>query len=467
MALPTMTGRETATVPHIDGARSLSRLRGGEGVRQSTIVLVLMVIALIKQVVLALTYPPFQGHDEIAHLGYARVVAFQQRLPTLHDSLTPDLIPWTRFGLDWPALYTANHPPLYYLLATPVIRIAGSGPLEQLFLLRLLSIPFFLLTVWFAWLLTTTIFPSDRFLALTVPTVIAMQPQLSLEGAIVNNDILSICIGAGLLYLLARVVVYGFHDRDTLAIGAVLGLALLTKATLTTFVLLAVAAVAWRSWRDHGALDRGRQWLRATAARLALILIPAGVIALPWYVFLYRTYGDLTAFRALEALQASWGPPRGTVAEMLLSREFQRERLLEGWGYFGWKLVPLTAWEAGLVYIVTALAIIGLVLGITRNRCWLTDVRARAHDPLSAAVALLAGSIGLMYAAMLYFGTISPWTQARYMFPIAPAVALLAMLGYRELVAPERRNAGAAVIVFAAVAMQVLLLTRLVLPYAS
>ncbi len=90
-------------------------------------------------------------------------------LPLLSDNLPAALAPCSRFTLDWPALYTANHPPLYYLLAWPAYHLAGPDPLAQLYALRLVAIPLFLLTVWLAYALATTLFPRDDYLVLTVP----------------------------------------------------------------------------------------------------------------------------------------------------------------------------------------------------------------------------------------------------------------------------------------------------------
>ena len=54
-----------------------------------------------------------------------------------------------------------------------------------------------------------------------------------------------------------------------------------------------------------------------------------------------------------------------------------------------------------------------------------------------------------MYGAMLYFGTMFLLTQARYIFPVAAASALLAMLGLRAFL-PERAVRPAAALTIAA-----------------
>ena len=66
------------------------------------------------------------------------------RLPTIRDNMPVLLDPYASYTLDWPAVYTANHPPLYYLLTYRIMLAAGGdgpeGLLPRLYALRLFSI---------------------------------------------------------------------------------------------------------------------------------------------------------------------------------------------------------------------------------------------------------------------------------------------------------------------------------------
>ena len=117
---------------------------------------------------LVLVFPPFTGHDEVAHFSYIRTVATEHRIPIIPeldewraainagtkppgDYFDNDLYPYCRYTLDWLCApeyapwaanpphaigdlfpsgwqYAANHPPLYYILAAPFYRLTeGSG----------------------------------------------------------------------------------------------------------------------------------------------------------------------------------------------------------------------------------------------------------------------------------------------------------------------------------------------------
>jgi 4-amino-4-deoxy-L-arabinose transferase-like glycosyltransferase len=467
MALAERHARQADLTEQQTAAASRAQQPVERGANQRRIIGALLLVTAVKQLALALAYPPFQGHDEVAHLGYERVLADAHRLPTFSDRLPASLEPYSRYTLDWPALYSANHPPLYYVLAWPFYRLAGANELAQLYAMRLLAVPLFLLTVWCAWQLATTLFPGDVFLALTVPAAIAFQPQLSFEGAIVNNDVLASACGALLLWLAARALRRGLSVRLALALGVTLGLGLLSKATLTVFLPLVGGVAAWVCWPRPWRSLRTADWWRATMPRAAALVGPSVLLPLPWYLHLKHTYGDFTAFHATQELQRNWNHPAGTFTGLLTSGSFHLERLRETWGDFGWKLLPLDTWELRAVYLGTALCGVGMLVGLgTALWQWRATRRLPGAAWQPAGVVFLLAAWVLLYGAMLYFGTMFLLTQARYVFPVAPAAALLAMLGLRALTPRRWRAPGAALVIGCLAAFQFLLLTNLVLPYA-
>lgn len=423
-----------------------------------------MAVTLVKQFVLVVAYPPFEGHDEIAHFGYIATLDNDHRLPTLADNLPPETGPYSRFTLDWPAVYTANHPPLYYLLAWPLYRLASRDVEARLYVLRKFSVPIFLLVIWLTYLMTVTLFPGERFVSIVAPALVAFQPQLSFEGAIVDNDILAMMVGAAILYLLAIMMRGGATRERSVLLGVVLGVGLLTKATLTAFVPIAVGVVIWCAVRDGGR-SMTMRWCSTATVNTVLLIIPALVVSLPWFAFLYATYGDLTAFSALDLLQATWGAPTSGLLDLMVLPGFHRDRLQEAWGEFGWQLLPLGRTELWIVEAVTILAVAGLL--IHTSRTWRQRRRHPGVPVDLAGIAMLSACCAVFYLSMVYFGTRVAFTQVRYVFPAAPAAAVLAALGFRELFGVQRQQIGTSCVVAGAMLFQMLTLTRLVLPHGS
>ncbi|MDQ3043914.1 MAG: glycosyltransferase family 39 protein, partial [Chloroflexota bacterium] len=242
--------------------------------------LVLGFIYLAKQIVYLLVFPPFTGHDEVAHYSYVRTVAEEGRIPVLLQDYLPEelagycdrALGWCGRPIDRGPQYAANHPPLLYILLTPVYWLSDTwSPEQQLYLFRAMAIPFGLATVVLAYLLARTIFPADGFLPITVASFVAFQPQVSYEAAIVNNDIVGVAFYSWLLLLLSVGLRDRFPTRNCLSIGFALGLGLLSKGTTLTALPLIGLALTFglpKPWRVP------QEWLR----RLLQIGVPALVL---------------------------------------------------------------------------------------------------------------------------------------------------------------------------------------------
>ena len=73
---------------------------------------------------------PFFAHDEIAHLGYAHAIV-DGNLPRIEDppNIPDGAVQWQikhAANVDTPfdTVWTANHPPLFYVLAAPLVGLA-------------------------------------------------------------------------------------------------------------------------------------------------------------------------------------------------------------------------------------------------------------------------------------------------------------------------------------------------------
>ena len=507
------------------------RSRVWAAVRTATVehkfLVLLLVLFVAKGVAITFVHAPYTGHDEVAHYAYLQVVADEHRVPTLpdlqewrafydregepgHDRMPPEFWAYCRFTtLDWDPgckgvdrkpsavyamslgglyfptgwIYTANHPPLYYLVMTPLYWLTDGLSIEgQLYALRLAALPFGLMTVLFAFLTVRTLFPRDRFLAMTVPALVAFQPQISYEAAMLNNDILAIAFTSAVIWLLVKGLKTGFPIRTVVLIGFCYGLAVLSKNTsLTTGGIVAFAMIFglglrnWRQWLPKGALA-------------------AGVTALmiwPWYLFMHRTYGDFTGLGRIRELQY-WNYQSGnlpTIWSQLTSQRFFWARWRETWGEFGWRLIPLGevgSWPLlrALLWI-TIVAMFGIAVWAIRfhrvNRAMLRaagEVEARSIAQRAESIFVLERwqMVGVLtmgvtcmlaYAAILQFGTTFSLTQARYYFPAIVPAAILAMLGLRSLT-PRRWLSYGQVGVFASlVVLTVIIYSGYVIPYWS
>jgi 4-amino-4-deoxy-L-arabinose transferase-like glycosyltransferase len=470
---------------------------------------VLLILFVAKQAFSVIVFPPFTGHDEVAHFAYVRTVAVEHRIPVIPDLqewraawaanertypgdyLPIDLYKYQRYVLDWccnkddrPEFatqppkamswagetypngwqYAANHPPLYYAIMAPIYKATDSLSLEaQQYALRAAAIPIGLLVVWLTYLMAGLLFPGDRFMLTVAPTFVAFQTQFSYESAMVNNDILLIGIFSLLVYLLIRGIRRGFSLESTAVIGLVFGLGLLSKASmLSAAPLIAIAIIFGVGAR------RLRTWISLGAVTIAV----AALVSWPWYVFLYRTYGNLSGLKQIKALQYLWtyrfeSPP--SIPDLLFNKGFAEMRWKETWGEFGWRLIHLDTWVLtviGIPLLIMAVAAVAalIVATIRRYSNGAVESAALGREQILGLWVLLAVCV-VAYGAMLQFGTDFKLTQARYYFNAVGAIAILLAFGLRQIV-PRRFNS-AAIVVFLLfmVSINVLIYTQYVIPY--
>jgi 4-amino-4-deoxy-L-arabinose transferase-like glycosyltransferase len=494
-----------------------SRSRGG-GVRtwpiSKQVLFIILILFVAKEGLAVAVFPPFTGHDEVAHFAYIETIVEHHRVPQIinldkwradrtlgannGDFLPKSLYPYCQYVLDWwcstypgsPWLanppravtlgtqyfpsgwqYAANHPPLYYLLMTPLYKLfEHKSPAFQEHVIRVAAIPFGLIVVIFAYLLAGMLFPGDLFMISTVTALVAFQPQISYEAAMVNNDITAIAAFSVVLYLLARGIRMGFTWRLTALVGATLGIGLLFKSTMLVSVpLIAVAIVMGVGWK------RWREWI----AKGAAAAVVAGLFAWPWYWFLHKTYGNFSGLSQVKALQYNWtylNQSKPTIFSQLFNRDFAMWRWRETWGEFGWRLIHLhrsLLWMIGAPFIV---ALIGLI--------WWTVLQIKRRDELMAdrsralagtavvpatwqvqGVALLGLTCAAAYFSILQFGLTFSLTQARYAFPAVNAFAILSMLGLRTVIPARFLRHVQAFIVFGLLVLNVAIFTQYVIPY--
>ncbi|MEZ5177716.1 MAG: DUF2142 domain-containing protein [Acidimicrobiales bacterium] len=222
---------------------------------------------------------------------------------------------WDDLGGDEPvgALnQMPQHPPLYYQLMAGVLRVeraVNGGPWSldrELALLRLANValvtPLPLLAWWAA-----RRFRLDQATAIGACFAVFAVPMLTHIGSTLNNDnLLNLC-GALLVALLAGVLRGDRSLRTGLAVGAVIGVGLLTKAFAVIFPPLAVLAYA-----IGAVVDPDRPAWRESVARVARPLGAAGLVSIVlagwWYVGVRLRTGSFTPTVEDAALTSALAP---------------------------------------------------------------------------------------------------------------------------------------------------------------
>jgi hypothetical protein len=210
-----------------------------------------------------------------------------------------------------------------------------------------------------------------------------------------------------------------------------------------------------------------RRWLPLGSIAATI----AALVAAPWYIYLYRTYGNFSALEQVKALQYNWTyrysePP--SILDQLLDKKFAHLRWQETWGEFGWRLIHLEAWvliAIGVPLFVFAVSALFVVAKGTWQRWRRSGSEAILSREQVIGLWLLLITAVVAYGAMLQFGTTFALTQARYYFNAVGPIAVLLALGFRQLMPVRFRPIGVVVFLVFMVGVNVVIFSQSVIPY--
>ena len=400
--------------------------------------LCILVVHAALGTLFAIKTPPWQNPDEPAHYNYIAHVATERQLPVLqmgdYDGTYLERLKAEKFPPDLsidPVRYEFHQPPLYYLLAVPIFWLSQG----QLLALRLFNVLLGACVVLLVFLCARAAAPGSPHIALGAAAFAAFLPMHVALMASVNNDALAELLIAGTVLALIRWQRMGGEgdvDRRPaylLAAGTVIGLGFLTKAT--TYALLTVGLVVV----IIGTALPGRNSENAAGKlilQLALLIAPALLLGLPWWIRNSTLYGNL------DILGLAWhdavvtGQPTAAawIAENGWGAYWERAWTFTGksfWGVFGWLGVFMDARIYTTLFILSALAAVGL----------LYRFRARVHGRDWQWAGFLTSP--WMTLLLLWLSTFAAYGwynlgfiqhQGRYLFPALPAWSLLFALGW-------------------------------------
>ena len=188
--------------------------------------------------------------------------------------------------------YEAHQAPLYYILAAPIYSLfSSSGLLARVWMLRLFSLLVGSLTIPIAFS-TVRYAGSGRHLTV-IPLLLALLPLLYPTIGRIANDSVAVPLYSALVLLTLRYFARSCTMFDALALGAVLGLGLLTKAYfLTALPALALTFLLAVLFDPYAKYPR-----RRLLAHAGVIAALAFAIAGPWYIRNYVLYDNISGMQ--------------------------------------------------------------------------------------------------------------------------------------------------------------------------
>ncbi len=409
--------------------RSLSRSRSPD-----VILLALLMLHLMLGILFATRTPLWQVPDEPAHFNVIRHIAETGRLPVLEMGDYPadylEEIKSQRFPPTMsiePIAYEAHQPPLYYVLATPVYLLLRNASLHVLVHgLRVLTLLFSLGALYAGYRALRLALPDHLWLARGATAIAAALPMRLTMSSGINNDALAELLINVMAWMVLATTAADWRPRRALALGGLLGLALLTK--MQSYVALAIlfTALAYD-------IITGRLALRRGLGLGALAFSVAGIMVAPWLLRNVVTYGltdplalgrhDLVVHGQLTT--AEW---LAHVGPWVALAAFLRTTFQSFWGQFGWMAAPMDGRIYAALAWFTGLCALGLILR------WRRAPRTqRRLFLLSRPLAIMA--VWMLVTAMgyLWWNVRFVQHQGRYLFPALTPLSLALAAGWRTV----------------------------------
>ena len=436
-------------------------------------------LTLVVYGVLAFGYvtltPIWQNPDEPAHYTYVAFVAGTGGLPELRQGdWDSALLERLKTGTLQPGdsittiRYENWQPPLFYLLAAPIVRLGSTDdPAQLLPRLRGLDVVFGAMTLVLAYAVARHLFEPN--LALAVPLTMVGVPMFVAVSAALSADPLANLLAAAIVLVLLKRPERAVDDlqlqlpaaadgrqlrrpaaansrqlqrrgaaddRWSVLLGALLGLGLLTKLELGIFVPIALGVIAARSVRK--------------VRDCAIVLIITAVVVTPWLVHQVTTYGWTDPLALARHAQVVGDQPRFPGFSLDWAGEFLIVSFHSFWAQFGWMAIVAPVRLYAVWGIAAAAALVGLVLARRRLRHpeWL----------------LMLATVAVAFVAYVGYNLAFEQFQSRYVFTALTPIAALLVMGWATIL-PRRTLPWSVLLVPAAlVALNAYTLLRVLVP---
>lgn len=425
----------------------------------------LLAAAALMGLAWALMVPALQTPDEVAHFAYTQRIVETHQLPqtvktngfpfstevgtaggyadllalvgnlSARPSTNPALVKqWKQANSELfagarkdgtGANPARQNPPLYYVYEAIPYEIASHGSFfDRLFLMRLASIPLYLTTIVFAWLIAGELLGGRRWLQTIAAGVVAVQPQFAFIGSAVNPDVMLAAVWAAFLWVAIRTVKYGPTVRRILVIGALSAASVLTHARGIPILLPAGLAVLIALWRSRPVTPK----LLAAAGGAGAIVV--GVVA-AYFAIVSGSGGSVDG----GTITASGGKPfslhqfASYVWQFYLPKlsfmdpmigvhyTYKRAFVETFYGIFGNLEVEFPAWIHSAELWFSLLLVAGVVVAVVLRWRSVRSQWAVAIVLLAAIVGMLAGLHVAAYRGMLV-NPVDPIIVGRYLFPL-------------------------------------------------
>jgi hypothetical protein len=460
--------------------------------RKISIIGLIIIVFIAKELAWVWLVQPFKGPDELAHYRYVQTLFHEQQLPVLGKTLyregNKNRVEYTRdgkrFGITTDSItiegplepepgylvnWIAQHPPFYYLILMPVYGLLqNQNSVLIITIMRMVSVLMAAATLYFIFKTMQKLLPENRILQTAVTCAVAFMPTFSFISAMVNNDNLINLLSAILIYLLVeKSVSQDAGTKWSVKTGIVLALFAMTKMTALPlfFVVLTIRIIDL--FKAKGSSKR-KSVIYSTLIIFAIPLAVAGW----WYLRNYMMFGTFFATLKdavnIDRKMITFFPkllkyfpeinPAATMkiglVDFFITKNFFVEYFRNIWGSATSLIKLMTSWQFIGIVIFTILGVAGQIKNLYKNRITKGGLLKRLRDFLASGqgilfltfVILLTSLAWKMYEMSSLRGYMSAM-HGRYFLAAAPALMYMLLRGWEYLAGKKWAGKATAVLI--------------------
>ena len=413
--------------------------------------LLIVSASFVLGIIYIIIIPPWQSPDEPTHFEYVKIMAEGEPpwdphpRPKLQEEIIVSLshYDYWRYLLvekpyplpstfkDTPFLFAApsqigKNPPIYYWLASWLLRLPSNLPIEvEFYRLRTLSLLFSILTIVFVWACAGEIFGRFSPVCPAAAGITALLPQFMVIGTSVSPDPCVNFFGAGALYLIIRFQKRGFTSLRILFLILWHGIGLLVNYKFLILIgVLPGVVLIHLCLRQSRTFPLKKLLLWSGVLIVILLISYAGLV---WYfpriarIFIIRInilYSTISTY-----FQGETCSPPGYWLW------FSLEVFKSFWLKYGWLTYELPLFFYRILQIASLIPLSGLVLFLGKIIIGKNGRVGPAREGILTLIFYASATLGAYY---LFWGlkVTGTTTQGRHLFIVMPAWAILFIFGW-------------------------------------
>ncbi len=410
------------------------------------------VFVFVQGVIYLFLIPPWQSPDEIHHFGYGAILSRDEKLRSNYkEQLEEETInsmatfhAWEYLSLDRPSplphrlrelsyfhyiesLY--GRAPLYYVSSSFIIKkFKIEKLLNQFYMIRIFSLILYLLTVCFAYLSAKILFKDNFLFCFAAVSFVAFLPQLVIISTSVNPINLGVFLNTLIIYLM----IYSLNKGKKLLVSflcpTIIVLGFFTHRSalfmLPPFLVLLFIFLIQ-------SIKTKKELLR-----ISLLILLLALVFLSLYYFTQHFFPDsLNKVMRIGGIKPRIGDINKFIHYISAGASKSIGVFMEGffksfWYFASWMRFryPLSIYS--LLKLISIISLVGLLKYLFSL---LNQNKQKYLVDFKSFLVLIAAALPIIIGTIIRCFPIYPVAQGRYIFPAISALAILFVLGLREI----------------------------------